>query len=75
MRTLTQKLSGDTAIDPISLWERMSIDEYAELEKMMGEKLLKKEGIWWRPCTYATRIFASSSHAVFSHQHSSKESL
>ncbi len=55
MRTLTQKLSGDTAIDPISLWERMSIDEYAEFEMVMRVKLQKKGGVWWhqiRPYFY-----------------------
>ncbi len=55
MRTLTQKLSGDTAIDPISLWECMSIDEYAEFEMVMGAKLQKKGGVWWhqiRPYFY-----------------------
>ena len=55
MRTLTQKLSGDTAIDPISVWERMSIDEYAEFEMVMGAKLQKKGGVWWhqiRPYFY-----------------------
>lgn len=55
MRTLTQRLSENTAIDAMPLWKRMSIDEYAEFEKAMGAKLQKKGEIWWhrvRPYFY-----------------------
>ncbi len=29
-------------------WEKMTIDEYAELEERNGAKLCKIDGIWWR---------------------------